>query len=1478
MEGDVMKKKSTKSLSLILAFAMVIPMLCMGTLPAVAEDSTLGQVTPIDESLIIENADSLTNGAQAYYKDATKTHFVGENQQMRFEYALREKGNMQVTSLKDKDENSYFENSFDAFVTLNNGARNYASDSTDNVFANVHRLGYYYYDMRLEGQNFISDYNVVSSEIKNFAILTASDLSYSQKNGSTTTYGKVTGEITNSEDPYLVFNPNIVTSWGSGSSDRISYDGDKYQYISITMATDPGITSVDFYYSTNSDSGFTESRKVSFQVYGTGSDAEAVTYMVPMFTSANYKGTIDELRLDFGGAVGAKFNITKLEMVEVNDANYPQGLHVVRDFLIYSDKMHAFTQFTATQQIDNIAEMGVELKLAKSTVGNFVIKADGTTYENSLAVSNWETAEYAGFVINGVGVLGYIMPADNSGGTLTVTEEGDYYVIRQTFTPENGTIIPSTEGMTDEEGNPDPNGNDIFIGQRIYTDDETNLDKFLVEAENERNPIPESSISVSEDSDGSYWGYDAIRGIYKFNIGGFGGFNEPYYSAQNRHFKLNFTIEGEEDKNRDIWVMTYCPKGMLECAALLDANGMMIPVPLQVGKNFSETFGERNMFNLDDPLYSETIFPMDIQAGSKNEYTLLNLYQNWGQYPLKQLSWIQYSTPYYHLSTGVSESNCIVPAAVSGPSLPDHRAMSAPLWVDQPQHNSCGSHKWLTYKNAAGTTVDSMSTTDYITSYGPNYAELDMNFVTSDGKIMATYTHMEMPQTDENRTYYTLKYEVLEDVTINDFKNNFQFYSVGSNDPAGVYTRVGYLDQSNKSTVVKAKSTGSTASYVLGNECPYFSYFDMDGAVSTHNQTGTGKAGGYSNLAFLVYNSDFTIGGVKANPSFIINDLGGRIAISLNLNNVTLKAGDTFTINAILLPWGSQEMEGQYDTIQDQNVREVRANTLLDPVKIVPDAEANNAEVVESAFLPRVKTTNGNNATFTISGGENNQTIRVDGFKKLTDPKIFELVGGEWKKIEVCSALTPDINGDGHSYDGYGVYYDSKTDTYSYTFVTNLEGDQTRTFYVDAADDFNGWEETVADNVKDKSMNVLLAGEDLINIDAKSKGNIGSEVLNPEAEEFDYVRYTNISGKEESYAYIFADDKPEISGNYIVMKYRVPTGQTLKTGWIDLYCCTDKTSAGSANYRVGWSCLSNDGEWHLLIVDISARNDADFVREEDGSSKAKHLRVDMFNWNTAPTETCYMDIAYVGMSDSLSEIFAYDTKFTDATLCTTGSDVGVKIDAPTDEAEITVSSHTKKSGDLFILPVEIKNNPGISYLDIMPVYDKNKFTFMGVLNGDVLEGLSVKGSHIIWSNTYDSSEDGTLINLAFKANFDLEEASEHDFSVKVIDANSISGQGVNTAVTGGPVTVWSFNFGKVNDDGSTEVNIGDIVTLRKYIADYDYETGTSSVTVAAGADANYDGSINTHDLILLRQYLANYNYDTGESTVVLGPQITDSTD
>ncbi len=1467
-----MKKHSTRLLTIVLAFAMIMPSIFVGTLPAIAEDVAANSeqnVVATDDSATIQYADSLKNGVQAQFVDENREQFIVKNKQMKLTYELTEQGKKQVASLTTADgTKTYIENTMDAFVTIEGKDRIYASNSSSAATANLHRLGYYYYDARFEGQDFLAASPTTkedgeSYDVKNFTVDTNKCLDVTiTSGGSKSSPGKVSGTITNTGDanvmdPYIVFGESGA-GWleqiGGKKYESIAYSADTYNYISIKMTVSEGITGATFFYEASGATSFTQIKSVSFSVIG---DGQEHTYLVPMSKGTGYSGTIGRLRLDFSGGVGDTFTVSELAVVQVDTGDSIEGLQVARNFLVYADKMHSFTQFATTKTVENITEFGVEVKIPKNDVIDHV----------------FVPGEYAGFCIDGVGVFGYIMPADNSGGTLTVTEKTidgtAYYVITQTNKPADGTLIPSYEGMEV------PNGNDFYIGQRIYTDTNNTLTAFIAEAELERDPLTAENIVVHEGSDGEFLGYDAIRGIYKFSIAGYLGFSEPALSAVNKKFHVNFTVKGDE-KDRKIWAMTEAEAWSLECGVLLDANEMMIPVQVQVGKNFAEE--NPRLFNIDDPCYGETIVPIVLDANSSAEYTIVNLYENWGKYPLKQISWIQFSTPYYHMSTGVTESNCITPMYSSKSpirtfsTLPDFRPMSCPFYDNDPQHHASGVHKWLMYTDSNGNFNGSENYNNVITSHGPTYAEIEMQNISDDGNIRVTYTHMEMPQEDENRTYYQIKYEILGDVSFTDFSRDFQFYSMESNDPTGLYTRVGYLGDDNHCYVATAQTKGSSKQYTLGTHFPYFSFFDMDGATSDHNR------GGYSNLGLIVSSSEFSIAEADTTPRFVLNDEGGKLSLSLNLGAVTLTAGDTITINAILLPWGSELMEGTYDTIQDKNVRDVRYDLVKRPVTITP---VENAEVVESVFLPRVKTTNCTEAIFTISGDNSNQTIRVDGFTMLTDPKIYEWseMEGKWVDYVVCSATTPDVNGDGHSYDGYGVYYNSEDGTYSYSFVTTLNGDQARKFKVVADTAFDGWELSVDSNASLQNMNVLFAGDDLRARNIMVNSNAAASDAQTDASGETFVRFTpKAAGQTEFYTNLYAATDPINTGKYVVIKYRLPstTAQTVQdSAYMEMYTSTVNANAtGTDGYVIDNHKVFFDDEWHLAIFDAASFPSKTFKPEADGTCLTRYMRIDFLNGVEIPTDT-YMDVAYVGMADSISEIFAYDTNFADAWMLYSRDDVtaGTRMYAPVtapEESEmvnISVASPVINSDDIFLVPVNIQNNTGISYLDIMPEYDRSKFTFMGYVNGEVMDGLSMNGSHIIWSNTSDAAEDGTLVNLAFKAKTEMSEGESHEFSVKVIDAMTTSADGVNTTVAAGSVTFKTFTYGDVSNDG--KVTLTDIVVLRKYLA------GIDGIEVAIGADVNCDGVINSKDLILLRQYMAGYNYDTGESSVVLGPQITE---
>ena len=68
----------------------------------------------------------------------------------------------------------------------------------------------------------------------------------------------------------------------------------------------------------------------------------------------------------------------------------------------------------------------------------------------------------------------------------------------------------------------------------------------------------------------------------------------------------------------------------------------------------------------------------------------------------------------------------------------------------------------------------------------------------------------------------------------------------------------------------------------------------------------------------------------------------------------------------------------------------------------------------------------------------------------------------------------------------------------------------------------------------------------------------------------------------------------------------------------------------------------------------------------------------------------------------------------------------------------------------------------------------------------------------------------------------------------------------------------SVRLGDVNGDG--EFDALDAHVLRKYFANYNYDNGTSSVEISAGADIDKDGSVTLGDLVLLRKGLVDDSF------------------
>ncbi len=201
---------------------------------------------------------------------------------------------------------------------------------------------------------------------------------------------------------------------------------------------------------------------------------------------------------------------------------------------------------------------------------------------------------------------------------------------------------------------------------------------------------------------------------------------------------------------------------------------------------------------------------------------------------------------------------------------------------------------------------------------------------------------------------------------------------------------------------------------------------------------------------------------------------------------------------------------------------------------------------------------------------------------------------------------------------------------------------------------------------------------------------------------------------------------------------------------------------------------------------------------------------------------------------------------------------------------LTVKAGYANKGDRIKATVEISGNVGISYLRFT-VLPQNGLEFVSAENGAVLTDLDcgTDTSNIVLSADNASSLNGTVVTLYFDVAPDAADGL-YDIALAVRECYDANGNEVQVCSVKGEAQVVSFLYGDA--DGNGTVDGRDVILLRSYMANFNDNTMTSSVSVAPGADADGDGTVDGRDVVILRKYMANYNDATGTSSVVLGPQ------
>lgn len=920
--------------------------------------------TPLADTVVYANR--MANEVQAYFSNPDRSAFTGVNSISKFELELFKTGGRGISYFADYYGNKYFENSMDAYVKDTGG--NIWTDRLSPVKGrqNTYRIGYYYTEVHLMDLKLGCSVPELSDSVEFVEI---GDLTGGWNANMCEAEGSADGlriTVTDSTDPYV------------GQRLKSKVDENNAGVLRVTMVSD-NVTRGYVYYFDAETGGFNAEQNSAFEIIADGKEH---SYLVPL---SALKGPLAGIRFDIDGQVGESVLIKKIESGGFDSMD----IRTDRVYHLYSDKLHQAYRFVAASAVENIKECGIEWKVKKDTVDAFAVKDAGGVHSDFSF--DPATVEYVAFHIVDNGVVGIIIPAEGSGSNrVTVEETNGYYVVRQ-YTDALASL---------------KKGKDHTVGNRLYCDKNSDFEAIDKEAYLERHPLTDIVIEET-DSKAKFKGYDPLRGCYTVSKNGT-DFSTAYSKKnRNKYYTSTVSIDGD-DRDRNIYMRFAGANGCLECAALLDKNNMLVPVPMEVCKNFQGEI-EEPFYDPKDTQYGDSFFPVVVKAGSNVQFTELHLYQSWGRHFLKQISSIQFFIGYYHLSTGTTESNCIAPYFVYGKdgwTLPDFRGCSGVMWSSQPQFTSIGIHKWLSYVNGDGKKLQSEFTGADIRSSGPTYADMDYNYISDCGSYKFTLRHVEFPQTDENRTYYTISVEFLKALTIDDAVNKFNLLHFNSRDTN--FTKFMYLDKNGAQQIIDLPTSGKKSEiYDLNKGSFYYAIYGGEGKSGTD----------IMNYALILKAANVTVGGNKWDGNFKVRyHFDGKLDnlyLTLDQDKLSFKKGDTITLDVILLPFGEKP-----DKAQD-HAPVVYEDSVLHPLTVT----AQQGTVIADTYIPKIQAKN-NAAEFTLTGSRDANTVVISGFDVLARPDIFKWNGTDWELYEYNVK----------DYDGYQVAM-APDGTYTYSFV-----------------------------------------------------------------------------------------------------------------------------------------------------------------------------------------------------------------------------------------------------------------------------------------------------------------------------------------------------------------------------------------------------------------------------------------------------------
>lgn len=492
------------------------------------------------------------------------------------------------------------------------------------------------------------------------------------------------------------------------------------------------------------------------------------------------------------------------------------------------------------------------------------------------------------------------------------------------------------------------------------------------------SPLNGQQLTLIE---GLSFAHDPVRGDYTVASHNPGSFSYHYYEAPNGYLRTKARIRNDEIP-RKIYLRHEVgsgSKGQVECGVVLDETDELVPILTQISKNFAGE-KEEKFYNPEDTPFSEIIFPLHLNANETRTFSSLQLYQNWGNHPLKQFSSLGAWMDYYHMSTGVTETTCYVPFKFyTGISIADLRGMSGTMWTSQPQHDNVGGHLFMEYypKDHPGKKVSLEYVGTDFHSTGPAWAHVTLNYLSEDERLKVSLEAFEFPQLDELRSFMRLRMEPLDDIPIEDWATDFRIMQIDTRTQSLRYQKITWTDANDQITTrdIDFNDTWTLKGEPLSKQAPT--------AVLWNSPKG--------NNAFIVEDWKGSIGGTPLEGLGISCEGRKDLNSNLVLHPLTDKKGwikgDLLELDLFIMPFGKEHTD-YHPAITE------RERYGLKPVKLTAQSHC----VVLSTFPPRLRWM-GDHATFDLQGGYSDITVQVEGLPDFRNWNIQKKVGQHWEEI-----------------------------------------------------------------------------------------------------------------------------------------------------------------------------------------------------------------------------------------------------------------------------------------------------------------------------------------------------------------------------------------------------------------------------------------------------------------------------------------------